>query len=294
MANTPGVDGVDWVLAASSGIPEAINVLVTSALDARDQVLALETQFSSDLATLQALIASISSFGVASVKWAGTAVQTGPVVINPVIADISGLQAALDAKAAITYVNTAVATKQASSSKLDALSALTWSADLLPYFTGASAVGTVPTTSYSRGLLNGADQAAWKTALGITGSTFATDAEIRAATGGNAIKSSSLASASALVGLTDAATVAVDWATGINFSLAVTANRVIGNPTNGIQGTTRTILVQATSGARSITFGNNYLGDLPTITDVSTSVWYLLTIYCVTTTHFTVSSKRAR
>ena len=124
---------------------------------------------------------------------------------------------------------------------------------------------------------------------------MATNAEIRsAASGALAIMAEDLETASAGVALTDAATVAVDWDTAINFTLTVTANRAIGNPTNGQPGTWRTILVQGNDATdRTITFGANYLGEVPTITDCDSGRWYLLTIFCVTTSHFVVSSKRA-
>ena len=44
---------------------------------------------------------------------------------------------------------------------------------------------------------------------------------------------------------------------------------------------------------RTITFGNQFLGELPTITDADNTRWYLLMIYCVSSTHFVVSSKKA-
>lgn len=123
---------------------------------------------------------------------------------------------------------------------------------------------------------------------------LATDAEIRAAaTGAHAITAADLETAAAFVALTDAAPVAVDWDTGINFSLTVTASRQIGNPTNGQPGTTRRILVQAsTSTDRTITFGNQFLGEVPVITDCDDTKWYMLYLECITASHFAVSAKR--
>ena len=123
----------------------------------------------------------------------------------------------------------------------------------------------------------------------------ATNAHIWAATATKIVSADLLESASAKVALIDAATVAVDWDAGINFSLTVTANRIIGNPTNGQPGTWRTILVQGNDATdRTITFDTQYLGEVPTITTCDSGVWFLLTIFCVTTTHFVVSSKRAK
>jgi chemotaxis protein histidine kinase CheA len=122
----------------------------------------------------------------------------------------------------------------------------------------------------------------------------ASDANVRAAASNKVITTDLVESASAGVALTDAATVAVDWDTAINFTLTVTANRAIGNPTNGQPGTWRTILVQGNDTTdRTITFGNQYLGEVPTITDCDSGRWYLLMIFCVSSTHFVVSSKKA-
>jgi hypothetical protein len=123
---------------------------------------------------------------------------------------------------------------------------------------------------------------------------MATSAEIRAAaTGAKAIMAEDLETASAGVALSDAATVAVDWDAGINFTLTVTANRAIGNPTNGQPGTWRTITVQGNDATdRTITFGNQFLGDVPVITDCDSTRWYDLYIRCHSATHFSVSSKK--
>jgi hypothetical protein len=111
----------------------------------------------------------------------------------------------------------------------------------------------------------------------------ATDAEVYAAAADKNLAADHIETASALVALTDAAPVAVDWDAGINFSLTVTASRQIGNPTNGQPGTYRTILVQGNDGTdRTITFGNQFLGDVPAVADCDSGKWYLLTIRCIT------------
>lgn len=137
-------------------------------------------------------------------------------------------------------------------------------------------------------------QAATTSATGVT--ELATDAEVRSSAAGNlAVQAAQIESAAAFVALTDAATVAVDWDTGINFSLTVTASRIIGNPTNGQIGTFRTILVQGNDAtSRTISFGNQYLGSVPSIADCTSTKWYLLTIFCVATNHFVVTSVQAK
>ena len=122
----------------------------------------------------------------------------------------------------------------------------------------------------------------------------ANDANVRAATANRVLLASHIETASAAVALADAATVAIDWDTFINATLTITANRIMGNPTNGQPGTWRSVLVQSNSGTdRTITFASQYLGDVPTITDCNSGTWYDLYIKCISPTHFNVSSKRA-
>ena len=124
----------------------------------------------------------------------------------------------------------------------------------------------------------------------------ATDGEIRAATSGAlAICAEDLSSAAADVALTSTGNAtAVDWASGINFSLTTDEDTAISNPTNEIAGTYRTITVQGDDGtSRIITFGSEFGGTVPTITDCTSTKWYLLTIRCVAASHFIVSAQNA-
>lgn len=136
-------------------------------------------------------------------------------------------------------------------------------------------------------------QSATASATGVV--EKATDAEVRSAAADKFLAADHIESAAASVALSDAATVAIDWDAGINFTLTVTANRTLGNPTNGQPGTTRTLLVQGNDGTdRTLTFGNQYLGDVPGITDCDSARWYLITIFCISTTHFVASKKVAK
>lgn len=123
----------------------------------------------------------------------------------------------------------------------------------------------------------------------------ASAANAAAAASNKVITTDLLQTASALVALTDAATVAVSWtAAAAAFSLMVTANRTIGNPTGGLPGQFRVITVQGNNTTdRTITFGNQFLGDLPSITDCDSTTWYDLYIRCITATHFTVSAVKS-
>jgi hypothetical protein len=120
----------------------------------------------------------------------------------------------------------------------------------------------------------------------------ASDANVRAAASNKVITSDLLESAAAFVALTDAATVALDWDAGVNFSLQLTTNRALGNPTNGQPGTWRTIYLSSDGGPDALSFGNQYFGpavaDPPA--DVTTTMNYVLAIYCVTASAFVVSA----
>lgn len=123
----------------------------------------------------------------------------------------------------------------------------------------------------------------------------ASDANVHAAVSNKVVTSDLIESASAIVTLTETAgAVAVDWDTFVNGEVTVDQATVISNPTNGQPGTWRTILVLGNDTTdRTITFGNQFLGEVPTITDADSTRAYLLAIYCRTTTHFVVSSKKA-
>lgn len=132
-------------------------------------------------------------------------------------------------------------------------------------------------------------QSATTSATGVV--EKAVDSEVRACASDKYISADLIESASAGVALSDGTTVAMDWDSGINFTLIVTDNRTIGNPTNGQPGTWRTILVQGNSGAsRTLSFGNQYGGTLPTITDCTSTQKYLLMIFCKTSTQFLVTA----
>ncbi len=117
-------------------------------------------------------------------------------------------------------------------------------------------------------------------------------ADVYAAVSNKIFTTDMIETASAFVAMTDSATPALDWDAGVNRSLTLSQNAVIQNPTNGQPGTWRTIVVQGNDGTdRVITFGNQYLGDLPIIIDCDSTKWYRITIGCITATHFDVSSK---
>jgi hypothetical protein len=118
----------------------------------------------------------------------------------------------------------------------------------------------------------------------------ATAANVRASASNKVLTADLLTSASALVALTDAATVAIDWTAGINFTLTITTDRILGNPTNEIPGTFRTVFVISDGGPDELTFGSQYGGTPPTLDDITTTKGYLLTIYCRAAGQFIVAA----
>jgi hypothetical protein len=64
-------------------------------------------------------------------------------------------------------------------------------------------------------------------------------------------------SASAIIGLTDAATIAVDMSLGNNFSVTLAGNRTLGNPTNLTAGQSGVIfLTQDATGSRTLAYSS--------------------------------------
>lgn len=77
------------------------------------------------------------------------------------------------------------------------------------------------------------------------------------------------------VALTDAATIAVDFATFINASVTLGGNRTLGNPTNVKPGQTGYIrLIQDATGSRTLAFGSSWKrqGGAPTLSTAAGAV----------------------
>lgn len=94
----------------------------------------------------------------------------------------------------------------------------------------------------------------------------------------------------ATVALTDAANIVVDASLGNIFSVTLTANRVLNNPTNLVSGQTILFLIkQDGTGGRTLSYGNMYKwsgGTAPTLTttlnklDVISCVFDGTNLYC--------------
>lgn len=120
---------------------------------------------------------------------------------------------------------------------------------------------------------------------------IATTAEVRSsATGDKALIANNVEDACALVTLTDAATVTVDWDAFINGVLTMTANRTLGNPSNVQVGTSRTFIILSNSGtSRTPAFGSNYKG-APTDSVTNTSA-LIVSLFAYSATQIICSSK---
>lgn len=101
-------------------------------------------------------------------------------------------------------------------------------------------------------------QAATTTATGVT--ELATAAEYRSNVAGNlSLTPAEVWTAMAEVTLTDAATVAVDMATGFDFVVTLAGNRTLGNPTNTKNGQRGRIrIIQDGTGSRTLAYGSNW------------------------------------
>ena len=134
---------------------------------------------------------------------------------------------------------------------------------------------------------NSIKQAATSSATGVV--EKATDAEIYAAESDKFISADLIESASAEVTLTDGGSPSFDWDAGINRVWTLAANRTCPNPTNGQPGTYRSLrFIGNNTTDRTLSFGTQYEGDLPVLTDINSTQQYLLTIRCVTSSHFVV------
>ena len=131
-----------------------------------------------------------------------------------------------------------------------------------------------------------------RTSLGVA---YASASQIRSAASGVVLETAGIESASAAVALSDAATIALDWDTGINFTVTLGGNRALGAPTNGQPGTWRRLQVtQDGTGSRTLDFATatTYYAAGGTAPSLSSGagdidVFYL---YCRTTSIFEVYS----
>lgn len=130
----------------------------------------------------------------------------------------------------------------------------------------------------------------------IKGSSYlvASVSEVRSSAANRLMNTALIESASAIVTISDAATVAVDWDTFINGQVTLAGNRTLGNPTNGQPGTWRTIeFIQDGTGSRTLAFGGNYVfpGGSAPVLSTGAGERDRLMIFCATTSRFEVYSQ---
>lgn len=139
---------------------------------------------------------------------------------------------------------------------------------------------------------NNIKQSASTTETGVVEKAEA--AEVAAAQPDKFLAADHLQSASAPVSLEYDSIVDINWKGFINAELVVQGNCEISNPTDGIPGTWRTIIVKGNNSTqRTIAFGDQFGGEVPQISDVTDTKWYQIFLYCVSSTHFLASARDA-
>lgn len=114
----------------------------------------------------------------------------------------------------------------------------------------------------------------------------ATAAEYQANTSGNkALTPDKVWAASAYTALTDAASITIDMNAGFNFSVTISGNRTLANPSNAKVGQAGWFKITASGGTRTVSFGGNYFvtpSITPPVSIASGEICYIF--YCVDTT----------
>lgn len=124
---------------------------------------------------------------------------------------------------------------------------------------------------------------------------LATVADVRAAAAGDkVIVAELLKDSTSLVNIGQVgSTVTPDWSSGIVFKSTLVFNGIFANPINVSIGQTRYLFILGNSPTpKTLSFGTNYKGALPTDTVTDTS-WLLLALVAYSTTHIVVTSCKA-
>lgn len=155
---------------------------------------------------------------------------------------------------------------------------------------GAGTIEEITCTLAGRNLLDDADAAAQRTTLGLAAgatSALATTGEVWAGTASTLLTPLNVLNALAAVGLTFGATISVDLALGVFFTVTLTGAATLGNPTNPKVGRTIYFRVsQDGTGTRTLSYGSNYdfgQDSAPTLTTAG-SAQDLIAFFVSTTT----------
>ena len=109
----------------------------------------------------------------------------------------------------------------------------------------------------------------------LDSSLVASAADYRAATTQKLLPADNVWSAAAFVTLTDAATVAVDFSAGFNFTLTIGGNRTLGNPSNMKAGQSGIIrIIQDGTGSRTLAYSSYWKfpnGNAPTLSTAASA-----------------------
>jgi len=139
---------------------------------------------------------------------------------------------------------------------LTALAAVTFAADTGLYATAADTFATYTQTAFARTLLDDATALAARATLELV---ITTTAEYRNNTPDRILTTDQVWAAGAMVTLTDAASIVVDFDTFINADVTLAGNRTLANGTNKKVGQTGHFeVIQDATGSRTLAYGSEY------------------------------------
>jgi hypothetical protein len=140
---------------------------------------------------------------------------------------------------------------------------------------GAGAIEEVTCTAAGRALIDDADAAAQRTTLGVVIGTDvqAYDADTAKT---DVTQTYTAGQRGEITTLTDAATIAVDFADSNNFSVTLGGGRTLGNPTNQVAGQSGSLfVVQDGTGSRTLAYSSDWEfagGTAPTLSTAASAV----------------------
>lgn len=150
-------------------------------------------------------------------------------------------------------------------------------------YSNTAADGSITTAKIANGAI---------TYVKMNSAAIATGSDINANTASKLVPATAIWDSATYVGVTYASSVALDFTTGYNFSIALTGNLVLANPTNTKVGQSGLIvLTQDTTGGRTTTFGSSWkfaYGTAPVLDTVASR--YNILSYSVIASNFILVS----